>query len=414
MKQAILILLLLCSPVVAQQRVDFRKVIAPVELIKPSGRHVAYGSGANTDAARGAAFKQALDAFASGDEIRLGPGTFEVADVGAGNVVKLVDDSSITVTGAGSGRTIIESAGDDGILSLSGTTTATIRGVGFNTGDGVSFTDYEGITHQYDVDSLVDLAFNPTSGAGTIYWHGGRCISSTGIAIDPTGCTTNIYGVSFNAAAACIDVQDGGAVVNLYNCDITTTGSGQEAIIVSSGCTARLFSCRITSAGDGQDLVNAGTIEVDASTVYNPAKTTGTITKLAPFGDATRLRKSVTIPLSDPAGSDLTTGDGKNYWPIPAELNGWNIIAVKANVTTTSSSGNPQFQLARTRSGSTVDVCSTRPVIDASELTSLSGTVAVVNASNDDMATDDLLRGDVDTAGTGTKGASLTITFEKP
>lgn len=127
--------------------------------------------------------------------------------------------------------------------------------------------------------------------------------------------------------------------------------------------------------------------------------------------------KSVSIQVLD-KDTDLTTGDGKAYFRIPSSLNGLDIIAVAAAVNTTSSSGLPTVMIARGRqSGATnahsfVDVLSTAITIDANEYDSKDATTAaVINTSNDDLATGDLIRIDVDVAGTGTKGLLVTMQF---
>src|SRR5690606_16625741 len=111
--------------------------------------------------------------------------------------------------------------------------------------------------------------------------------------------------------------------------------------------------------------------------------------------------------------NDLTTGDGKNFYRIPATLNGWRIVAVAAHVTTASSSGAPAFQIHNVTES--VDVLSTALTIDPNEKdASTAATPAAINTSNNTVATGDELRFDCDTAGTGTKGASVEVTFEKP
>lgn len=117
----------------------------------------------------------------------------------------------------------------------------------------------------------------------------------------------------------------------------------------------------------------------------------------------------------------LTTGDGKAYSRIPADLNGMDIIGVACGVNTTSSSGTPTIQLARGRQSSAtsahsyVDVLSTRVTIDATEYDSKDATSAsVINTSNDDLATGDLLRWDIDVTGTGTKGLSCNVRARLP
>jgi hypothetical protein len=124
-------------------------------------------------------------------------------------------------------------------------------------------------------------------------------------------------------------------------------------------------------------------------------------------------RKTLTILVQDPAGTvDLTTGDGKAMIPIDATLNGKNLIACSARVTTVSSSGVPTIQLRRNRGGTDADMLTTPLTVDASERSSsTAAAAAVIDTGNDDAATDDFVWIDVDVAGTGVRGLSVTLTF---
>ena len=132
--------------------------------------------------------------------------------------------------------------------------------------------------------------------------------------------------------------------------------------------------------------------------------------------------KTASIQLSGSASGDtaLTTGDNLATLAIDTTLNGMNLVAVKAYVSTVSSSGAPLFQIRRSRRSSAtartvVDMLSTGVSIDASEFESADATTAVtINTSNDDVQTGDILLFDCDTAGTGTKGATLLLTFQLP
>lgn len=58
---------------------------------------------------------------------------------------------------------------------------------------------------------------------------------------------------------------------------------------------------------------------------------------------------------------------------------------------------------------------STGVSIDANEFESADATTApVINTANDDVQTGDILLFDCDTAGTGTKGAQILLTFQLP
>lgn len=127
--------------------------------------------------------------------------------------------------------------------------------------------------------------------------------------------------------------------------------------------------------------------------------------------------KGIGIQVTDGSGA-ITTGDGKAYFRVPASMNGMNIIAVAASLTAPSTSGNPTIMIARGRQASAgsahsfVDVLSTAITIDANEYDSKDATTAaVINGSNDDLATGDLLRIDVDGVGSGPT-AVLSVNIE--
>lgn len=108
--------------------------------------------------------------------------------------------------------------------------------------------------------------------------------------------------------------------------------------------------------------------------------------------------------------STLATGDGQAIMVIPASVNGMNLIAAHAFVTTASSSGTPTVQIRNVTDA--VDMLSTRITIDASEYTSYTAASApVINSAYDDVATGDLFAVDVDVAGTGAKGLGVVLTF---
>jgi hypothetical protein len=159
--------------------------------------------------------------------------------------------------------------------------------------------------------------------------------------------------------------------------------------------------------GDAADAHDASAISVaDAATVFTATEVEAALLELY------KRPVEVVIQVSDPNGAAITTGDGKAYFPIPALLNGANLTAANASLTTVSSSGDPLIQIHNLTQ--TADMLSTRITIQANELHSKDGTPGVVDANNDDVATGDLIRVDVDTAGTGAKGLSIILRFQLP
>jgi len=118
------------------------------------------------------------------------------------------------------------------------------------------------------------------------------------------------------------------------------------------------------------------------------------------------------IPVTG-VGVALVVGDGKAYLPIPAFLNGWNLVSVHAWVDTVSTSGLVTVMIRNKTDAQ--DMLSTALTIDANENGSdTAATPAVINTSYDDVATYDILEVDVDGAGTGAKGLIVTAGFGRP
>lgn len=155
-----------------------------------------------------------------------------------------------------------------------------------------------------------------------------------------------------------------------------------------------------------RDAVGAALANGDGITVtVNDGADTITITNTRP--------RVATIYVTDPNGSALTTGDGKAYFRVPAALNGCNLTGVAGAVTTSSSSGIPTVQVANVTDA--VDMLSTKLTIDQGETdSSTAAAAAVIDTAHDDVATGDMLRIDIDVAGTGAKGLIVQLTFEKP
>jgi hypothetical protein len=114
--------------------------------------------------------------------------------------------------------------------------------------------------------------------------------------------------------------------------------------------------------------------------------------------------------------ADTATGDGKVGLRIPAELDGMNLVAVAACVTTAGTTGTTDVQIRRVRSATPADMLSTKITIDSTEVdTSTAATAAVINGTNDDVATGDQIYIDVDAVSTTkAKGLFVHMTFANP
>lgn len=110
--------------------------------------------------------------------------------------------------------------------------------------------------------------------------------------------------------------------------------------------------------------------------------------------------ETITVAISDETTA-LTTGTAKLTMRMPFAM---NVTAVRASLNTASSSGIPTFDI---NDGGTT-ILSTKLTIDASEKTSTTAATAAV-ISDSALADDAEITFDVDTAGTGAKGAKITL-----
>lgn len=109
----------------------------------------------------------------------------------------------------------------------------------------------------------------------------------------------------------------------------------------------------------------------------------------------------------------VATGDAKLHYTIPPGMNGMDLVSVGLHVYTVSTSGLPTVMIHNLTD--TVDMLSTALTIDENEKDSKdAATPAVIDTANDDVATGDELRFDVDVAGTGTKGLEVRLGFRLP
>jgi hypothetical protein len=114
--------------------------------------------------------------------------------------------------------------------------------------------------------------------------------------------------------------------------------------------------------------------------------------------------------------TDIAEGNGKFYFHVPAGLNGMDLVEVHAKVITVGSGSTVDVQVHNLTDGS--DMLSTSLTIDDGELDSKdAGTAAVINGSEDDIVTNDVIRIDVDGNGgdsTIAKGLIVTLGFRLP
>lgn len=110
---------------------------------------------------------------------------------------------------------------------------------------------------------------------------------------------------------------------------------------------------------------------------------------------------------------DISIGDGADYFTIPSDLNGCNLVDADAAVDTPSTSGLPSIMIRNVTQ--TADMLTTPITIDENEYNSFTAaTQPVIDTSNDHVVTGDRIAVDVDAIGTGTKGLVVILRFELP
>lgn len=223
-------------------------------------------------------------------------------------------------------------------------------------------------------------------------------------------------------------------VVDLTTAQTLTNKTLTSPVINTPTLTATaaaLTSPKITTAiadSGGNELikVTATASAVNEITLANAA-TGGNPTVTASGGDdnvgidfkikgtgTVRKPASVVVQVVDGAVS-LSTGDGKAYITIPEELNGTNLVGVHAQTITASSTATSTLiQIRNVTDGQ--DMLTWPIQIDALENNSASAaSIAIINTSYDDVATNDLLAIDIDqTSSTAPKGLIVRLRFALP
>ena len=123
-----------------------------------------------------------------------------------------------------------------------------------------------------------------------------------------------------------------------------------------------------------------------------------------------KYRKSVVIPVEDYA-TNLSTGNGKAWFTVPEQLDGMNLSAVHARVITAPTDAAISIQVYNLTD--TTDMLSTAITIDATEFGSdTAAAPAVIDAAEDDVATNDVIQIDIDQVGSTLPGAGLVVRLE--
>ncbi len=195
------------------------------------------------------------------------------------------------------------------------------------------------------------------------------------------------------------------------------SGTGGKTLKRSTGTgVVRVDSGVVSIDSDVTDLVSAasdsaaGKVELAIATeVSTGTDATRAVTPDALAGSVVFGRKAVAIQVT--AGdADVATGDGQAYFTIPEALNGMNLVRAQATVVTAGTTNattvmiHNKTQAADMLSGA-ISIASGGTV----------GTVGTIDTGNDDVATNDVIRVDVDSVSTtAPQGLMVVLEFQLP
>lgn len=203
-------------------------------------------------------------------------------------------------------------------------------------------------------------------------------------------------------------VDASGAAEGCANIDLTTE-------VIGTLPAGNLPAASTSASGIAEAAIDSEvTTGTDAARYVTPDALAGSTI----FGT-----KTVQVEIFPP-GTAATTGDGKTYFYVPPSLNGMNLVGVRAQVYTAGTTGTINIDIDRCVAAASGNVCSstvadmlsTNLTIDSGENASdTAAAAAAINGSNDDVATGQVLRFNVDAIHTTpSQGLLLILTFQLP
>jgi hypothetical protein len=299
---------------------------------------------------------------------------------------------------------------------------------GTNTGDQTSIVGITGTIAQFNT-AVTDADFATLAGAesltnkklGSLTSNGfvktsagdGTLSVDTSTYITSSSISDTAYGAGWNGDTTVAPSKN--AVydeMELRAPKASPTFTGTVTLPVALTGVIRADSGVVSVDSDVTDIVSAasdvaaGKIEVATTAETNTGTDTGRAVSPDGLAGSYAGTKSLSVQVFDGA-TDVTTGDGKAYITIPEALNGMNLVRAQATVVTAGTTNATTVMIHNKTD--TQDMLSGAASIASGGTV---GTVGTVNGSFDDVATNDVLRIDVDSVSTtAPKGLMVVLEF---
>ena len=294
----------------------------------------------------------------------------------------------------GSANYVLTSDGTD--ISWAAATTGDITGV--TAGNGLSGGGTSGgVTLALDLSELTDTAI--ANGDYIVFTD--TTDSNATVKGDLADVATLFAGTGLTASNSVIEVD--AAQTQITSVGTIGTGVWQGTVVAAAYLPDASTSAQGVSELATSAEVTTGT---DTGRTVTPDALAGSVV----FG--TRYVQCVVFDFA----TDIAEGNGKFYFHIPAGLNGMDLVEVHSEVITAGNGSTVDVQIHNATDSS--DMLSTSLTIDSTETGSdTAATAAVIDTGEDDVATNDLIRIDVDGNGGDTtiaKGLIVTLGFRIP
>lgn len=246
----------------------------------------------------------------------------------------------------------------------------------------------------------------------------GRDVSVDGTKLDGIEGSADVTdATNVNAAGAVMESDYNAQTVLGAVSDDTPTAItvGEQTVVgrVTSGNVAALTAAQLTDIVEAASATNEGKVEL--ATIAETDTGTDTGRAVTPDGLAGSVFgvKNISEICFD-FTTDCAAGDGKGYAHIPPPYSGMNLTYCHAEVITAGTTGTMDIQIYNLTDG--WDMLSTKLSIDSTETGSdTAATPYVIDTNSDDVATNDVIRIDVDTIHTtAAKGLIVTLGFQLP